>query len=81
MAVTNLLFTLGIGKLLRLNLEELLLSVNATLGGAPSAAAMAVSTGWSKLVLPGVLAAIGGYIIGTFVGIVIGEILLRTAGR
>jgi len=81
MAVTNLVFTLGVGKLLRLNLEELLLSVNATLGGAPSAAAMAVSTGWSKLVLPGVLAAIWGYVIGTFVGIVVAEILLRTAGR
>jgi len=81
MAVTNLVFTLGVGKLLRLNLEELLLSVNATLGGAPSAAAMAVSTGWSKLVLPGVLAAIWGYIIGTFCGIGVTETLLRLFGR
>jgi hypothetical protein len=32
MAATNLCFTLAIGRLLRLNLEELLLSVNATLG-------------------------------------------------
>jgi len=76
-AVTNLLVTLAVGKLLRLNLEELLLSVNATLGGAPSAAAMAISKGWSNLVLPGLLAGIWGYVIGTFVGIVIAEALLR----
>jgi uncharacterized membrane protein len=73
MAVTNLVFTLLVGRLFKLNLEELLLSVNATLGGAPSAAAMAISTGWNKLVLPGVLAAIWGYVIGTFVGIVVAE--------
>ena len=80
MAVTNLVFTLIAGKLLRLNLEELLLSVNATLGGAPSAAAMAISRGWSNLVLPGLLAGIWGYVIGTFVGIVVTEALLKLQG-
>lgn len=77
MALANLIFTLAAGKLLRLNLEELLLSVNATLGGPPSAAAMAISRGWSNLVLPGLLAGIWGYIIGTFVGILVTEILLK----
>ena len=79
-AVTNLLVTLVLGKLFKLNLEELLLSVNATLGGAPSAAAMAISRGWSELVLPGLLAGIWGYVIGTFVGIVVAEALLRLFG-
>jgi len=79
-AVTNLLVTLGLGKLFKLNLEELLLSVNATLGGAPSAAAMAISRGWSELVLPGLLAGIWGYVIGTFVGILVAEALLRLFG-
>jgi uncharacterized membrane protein len=77
MAVANLVFTLGVGKLLRLNLEELLLGVNATLGGPPSAAAMAISRGWSNLVLPGLLAGIWGYVIGTFVGIVVTEALKK----
>ena len=76
-AVTNLIFTLVVGRLLRLNLEELLLSVNATLGGAPSAGAMAISAGWSRLVLPGILAGIWGYIIGTFIGIAVAEALRR----
>jgi len=77
MAVANLGFVLSIGKLLRLNLEELLLASNATLGGPASAAAMAISRGWSELVLPGLLAGLWGYVIGTFVGIVVTEALLR----
>ena len=77
MAATNLVFTLGVGRLLRLNLEELLLGVNATLGGPPSAAAMAISKGWSALVLPGILAGLWGYIIGTFIGILVTETLRR----
>jgi uncharacterized membrane protein len=80
-AMTNLVFTLSVGKLLRLNLEELLLSVNATLGGAPSAAAMAIARGWSNLVLPGLLAGIWGYVIGTFVGIVMVETLFKWFGK
>lgn len=75
-AVVNLAVTLGLGKLLRLNLEELLLCVNATLGGAPSAAAMAIAKGWPKLVLPSLLVGIWGYVIGTFLGILVGKTLL-----
>jgi uncharacterized membrane protein len=75
--VINIAFTLGVGRLLRLNLEELLLASNATLGGPPSAAAMAISKGWTNLVLPGLLAGLWGYIIGTFVGILVTEALRR----
>lgn len=74
-ALVNLAFTLVAGKLLRLNLEELLLAVNANLGGAPSAAAMAISAGWPRLVLPGILVGIWGYVIGTPVGILVVEYL------
>ena len=74
-ALVNLVVTLGLGKLLGLNLEELLMCVNATLGGAPSAAAMAIAKGWSKLVLPGLLVGIWGYVIGTFLGVLLGETL------
>ncbi len=75
-AVVNLTVTLSLGKLLRLNLEELVLCVNATLGGAPSAAAMAIAKGWPKLVLPSLLVGIWGYVIGTLLGILLGKILL-----
>ncbi len=77
MAVVNLAVTLGVGRLLRLDLEELLLCVNATLGGPPSAAAMAIAKGWPKLVLPTLLVGIWGYVIGTFLGVLVGNTLLR----
>jgi uncharacterized membrane protein len=74
-AVTNLLVALGVGWIFRLNLEELLLSVNATLGGPPTAAAMAVARGWSNLVLPALLIGLWGYMIGTPLGILTTEFL------
>ncbi|MHC4178961.1 MAG: DUF819 family protein [Planctomycetota bacterium] len=74
-ALVNLAVTLSLGKLLRLNLEDLVLCVNATLGGAPSAAAMAIAKGWPKLVLPSLLVGIWGYVIGTFLGILVGKML------
>lgn len=76
-ALVNLSFTLVAGKVLRMNLEELLLAVNANLGGAPSAAAMAISAGWPKLVLPGILVGIWGYVVGTPLGIMVVEWLNR----
>jgi uncharacterized membrane protein len=75
MALVNLAVTLSLGKLMRLNLEELLICVNATLGGAPSAAAMAIAKGWPKLVLPALLVGIWGYVIGTPLGIAVGRML------
>jgi uncharacterized membrane protein len=77
MAVTNLIITLLLGRYLKLDLEELLVSVNATLGGAPSAVAMAVSKGWSRLILPALLVGVWGYVIGTFLGIMTAEVLRR----
>ena len=70
-AFTNLVFTLILGKLFKLKLEDLLLSVNATVGGPPTAAAMAISKGWANFVLPGILVGIWGYIIGTPLGLLI----------
>lgn len=75
MAFTNLAFTLAVGKLCRLPLEDLLLSVNANVGGPPTAAAMAMSKGWNRLVLPAVLVGIWGYIIGTPLGLLIVSLL------
>lgn len=72
-ALVNLTFTLIAGRIFRLPLEELLMAVNANLGGAPSAAALAISAGWPRLVLPGVLVGIWGYAIGTPIGVLVVE--------
>jgi uncharacterized membrane protein len=76
-AVMNVAFTLAAGKLLRLNLEELLLAMNATLGGPATAAAMAISSGWPRLVLPGLLIGLWGYVIGTPIGVMVVEFFKR----
>ena len=49
--------------------------MNATLGGPPTAAAMAISKGWSDLVLPGLLIGLWGYTIGTATGLFIGDLV------
>ena len=77
MALVNLAVTLGVGRMLKLNLEELLISVNAALGGPPSAAAMAIAKGWPNLVLPALLVGIWGYVIGTPLGLTMGKMLLE----
>jgi uncharacterized membrane protein len=41
---------------------------------------MAISRGWSNLVLPALLAGIWGYVIGTFLGIVVAEGLRKMFG-
>lgn len=76
-AAFNVGFALLAGKFLKVNLEELLLAMNATLGGPPTAAAMAVSAGWNRLVLPGLLIGLYGYITGTPLGIMVIEFFLR----
>jgi uncharacterized membrane protein len=75
MAITNLVVTLVLGKLFRIDLEELLLCVSATLGGPTTAAAMAIAKGWPKLIVPSLLVGIWGYVIGTFLGVLVGELL------
>lgn len=79
-ALMNLGFTLLVGKLLKLNLEEIVVAVNANLGGAPTAAAVAISAGWRPLIFPGLLVGIWGYVVGTPVGIIVIELLRRQQG-
>jgi uncharacterized membrane protein len=75
-AGVNFLVTFGLGKLFRMKLEDLSICVNATLGGPTSAAALAIAKGWSDLVLPGLLVGLWGYVIATWLGVAIGNILL-----
>ena len=76
-AIANVAIPLIIGRLFRLNLEELVLAMNATLGGPATAAAMAISAGWTRLVLPGLLIGLLGYAVGTPLGIMIVEMFRR----
>lgn len=73
--LVNMIFSLVAGKLLKFNLEDIILASNANIGGPTTAAAMAVSKGWTKLVGPIVLVGTLGYVLGTYFGLIVGSIL------
>lgn len=75
MVVVNMLFCFVGGKLFRFNLEDIVLASNTNIGGPTTAAGMAISQGWTKLVGPSMLVGTFGYVIGTYLGIIVGSIL------
>lgn len=75
MVLVNMLFCFGFGRLFKFDLEEIILASNANIGGPTTAAAMAISQGWSKLIGPSMLIGTFGYAIGTYLGIVVYNIL------
>ncbi|WP_411842856.1 DUF819 domain-containing protein [Salinicoccus sp. HZC-1] len=64
----NMLISFSFGKLFKFSLEEIILSSNANIGGPTTAAAMAISRGWTKLVGPILIIGTLGYIIGNYIG-------------
>lgn len=71
-AVVNLAVSLTAGKLLKYDLEEILLASNANVGGPTTAAAMAIAKGWKDLIGPILVVGTLGYIIGNYVGTTLG---------
>lgn len=70
-AMVNLAITMGIGKLFKFSVEEVVLACNANIGGPTTAAALAISKGWTKLVGPILVIGTVGYIIGNYLGTII----------
>lgn len=75
MVAVNMLFCFVGGKLVHANLEDIIIASNANIGGPPTAAGMAISQGWSKLVGPGLLMGVLGYVVGNYAGVIIGSLL------
>jgi uncharacterized membrane protein len=69
----HLLFLLGAGALMRLDLSELIIASNANVGGPTTAAAMAVALRWDRLVLPAILCGTLGYAVANFIGVALGH--------
>lgn len=76
MVIVNMVVVLIATKLLKFNLEEGIIASNANIGGPATAAAMAISKGWTSLIGPSILVSIFGYIIGNYFGIIVGNILI-----
>lgn len=75
MVVVNMAFCFLGGKLFHFNLEDIVLASNANIGGPTTAAGMAISQGWVQLVGPSMLVGTFGYVIGTYIGMVVGSLL------
>lgn len=70
--IINLVISLTAGKLLKYDLEEILLVVNANIGGPTTAAAMAIAKGWKDLIGPILVVGTIGYVIGNYIGTTLG---------
>ena len=65
----HFVFLLSLAKLFKLVVYEVVISSAANIMGPSVAAPMAASMGQKKLVTPGILVGILGYVIGTFIGV------------
>jgi len=73
--IFHLIFIIASAKLLKLDVNEVIISSAANIMGPSVAAPMAASLGQKKLITPAILVGILGYVIGTFVGVSIALIL------
>lgn len=70
-AIINLILTMGVGKIFKFSIEEIVLACNANIGGPTTAAALAISRGWTKLVGPIMVVGTVGYVIGNYIGTIV----------
>jgi uncharacterized membrane protein len=69
MVVVHLVLMVTVGRMLKLDLAEVMIASNACILGPAPAAALAASKGWRPLVTPGILVGLFGYAIATFIGV------------
>lgn len=76
MVFVNMVVTFAGAKIFKFSLEEAILASNANIGGPTTAAAMAISKGWTKLVGPIMMIGTLGYIVGNYFGLFMGNLLI-----
>ncbi len=72
----NMLFTFLFGSIFKMDGRMLIIASNANVGGPTTAASMAVAKGWDDLVGPALLIGCFGYVIGNYLGIIVGNALM-----
>lgn len=72
-----LVVMLGLAKLLRIDLARSVIGGAAGFVGVAPTAAIASGRGWEALVIPGIMCALLGKAIGTFIGVAVASLLLQ----
>jgi uncharacterized membrane protein len=75
MVLVHLCVVVMVGRIVRLDLAEVMIASNACILGPAPAAALAASKGWRPLVTPGILVGLFGYAIATFIGVALTALL------
>jgi len=75
MVAVHLVVIIVAGRLLKLDLAEVMIASNACILGPAPAAALAASKGWRPLVAAGILVGVFGYAIATFIVVGIAGVL------
>lgn len=75
MVCVNMVFCFIGAKLCKATLEDAIVASNANIGGPTTAAGMAISQGWTALVGPAMLVGVLGYVVGNYLGTMVGFIL------
>lgn len=68
------------GKIFKFKIEEIVICSNASLGGPSTAAAVAAGKGWKELITPAILVGVLGYIVGNYLGVFVGNMVLKLTG-
>lgn len=74
MVVFNMVLTFVGAKIFNFSLEESIVASNANIGGPTTAAAIAISKGWTSLIAPIMLVGTLGYVLGNYIGLIVGSI-------
>ena len=73
----HLAVVLGMGRVMRIPMPDLLLASNANIGNAATASSLATAKGWKSRFLPAVLVGTLGNALGTFAGLTMGTMVLK----
>ncbi|PTM59004.1 DUF819 domain-containing protein [Desmospora activa] len=65
----------GAGRWFKVEVEVLATASQACIGGPSTAVALASSKGWYSLVTPAVLLGVLGYVVGNYLGVVMGQLM------
>ncbi len=74
--VCHLVVSFVLGKIFRINLEDICCCIAANIGGPSTTASLAISQGWSNIIAPAILCALYGYVVANYLGVLIGNFFM-----